>query len=61
MKELTNKCDFGTYRLLANASIHCPCLRNAASSLNSGLHLYLVYVGTGSKGSGESTQLHRLT
>ena len=32
---------------------------SGASCLNSGLHLYLVYAC--SKGSGESTHLHRLT
>ena len=51
--------DFGTYQWLAKASINCPCWRSGASCLNSGLHLYLVY--SGSKGSGDSTYLHRLT
>ena len=51
--------DFGTYHILAKASINCPCWRSGASCLNSGLHLYSVHAD--SKGSGESTHLHRLT
>ena len=57
--DLTSMWDFGTYHILAEASINRPCWRTGASCLNSGLHLYIVY--TGSKCSGESTHLHRLT
>ena len=58
-EDLTSMWHFGTYHILAKASINCPCWRSGASCLNSGLHLYLVYAG--SKGSCESTHLHRLT
>ena len=62
-EDLTSMWDFGTYHILAKAgaiaNINRPCWSCRASCLNSGLHLYLVYAG--SKGSGESTHLHRLT